>query len=93
MKRAFSGIIALSTFIGLTSLAVAQSTVTTPPSDPNANIQSEPVPVPGSAAKGAGSGVPDRSVGNNPAKGTDDKGTVMPPARDKDARDALKKLD
>ena len=36
---------------------------------------------------------PDPVVGNNTSRGTDNKGTVDPPSRDRDVIDAFKKVD
>lgn len=47
----------------------------------------------GSGAVSFGRARPDPVVGNNTSRGTDTKGTVDPPARDRDVADAFKKID
>jgi len=83
-------------FVGGAALAQQQ---TAPP--PGA-VEAAPTPpiwtpqeqiIEGSAATGAGSGVSDRTIGDNPSRGTDAQGTVDPPSGDRDANDALKKAE
>ncbi len=95
MLRTIAAAAAMASLIAVSAAAHAQTTYA--PGATGTKSDREAGRVTTSDQDGGGSGpvtsgaAPDPAIGNNTSKGTDARGTVDPPTRDRDANDALKK--